>query len=497
MTQDLAKSKGMVRSITRTYILALIMLLTLLTATFFSFQYAKREHESSLRLLNTTSSLQIELQRTVLLSQNLATPRCAGIEINFCRGQLLNSVQTLRHHYKTLVNDGTDSSLGVTRNSSFTDAFEEFAPDLIASMIQFMTTIQHILDDTASKIEPNDTRINTIIDLATGQLMVSLEQLTLSHQREVNKRFQTFSIFQTLFFAFSLLLLILQAVMIFRPLFARLKAQLEELTHVKDQLTEHNHNLESAVLERTQELEEARQEAVEANHSKSRFLAQAGHDLLQPVEAMSMLISLLKKDIGTKRGETIYGDVTNTLTSMKRLVRAVLDISKLEAGVITPNIQPIALAPIFSQLRAEFTPIAQKKSLELEILNTELVVESDPMLLERILRNLLTNAIRYTPEGRVLVGIRHPNHQPEIWVCDTGKGIPTSDYDTIFQEFTQLVDDTRDRSEGIGLGLSIVKRLCSLLDHKITLASQEGCGTIFKLKLKVSQSRPSQHHWAA
>jgi CheY-like chemotaxis protein len=174
---------------------------------------------------------------------------------------------------------------------------------------------------------------------------------------------------------------------------------------------------------------------------------------------------------------------------MEKLLDALLDISKLDAGVLTPQVADFAINPLLARMETAFAAAAQAKGLRLRVLPTRLIVRSDPVLLERIVMNLVSNAVRYTERGGIVVGCRRRGGQARIEVWDSGVGIPADKRAEIFQEFYQLANPGRDRSKGLGLGLAIVERLARLLGHRIELASTPGQGSVFAIELPRGEAR--------
>lgn len=217
---------------------------------------------------------------------------------------------------------------------------------------------------------------------------------------------------------------------------------------------------------------------------KSRFLAAASHDLRQPVHAMSLFLGLLANERLSTHGRYLVENITRASAAMGHLFDALLNISRLDAGVIHPRLENIQLDRLLDQIRAEYTPQARQKGLALTVRRSAALVHSDPVLLDRILRNLVSNAIAHTSSGRVLVGCRRRNGAIRVEVWDTGPGIPQREHERIFWEFHQLQNPERDRSKGLGLGLSIVRRTVALLGHSLALRSIEGKGTAFLLEVE-------------
>lgn len=235
--------------------------------------------------------------------------------------------------------------------------------------------------------------------------------------------------------------------------------------------------------ELVEELRAQKKAADEANVAKSRFLAVASHDLRQPLHSLELFVQALEDTPLPAHAQQLVGNVRRSVDSMEELFDGLLDISRLDAGVVRAREEVIALAELFERLSFEYATIAQRKGLRLRVMKTSLCVRSDPTLLARILRNLVANAVRYTDRGRVTVGCRRRGDRVSIEVWDTGPGIPAEKCAEIFQEFTQLGNPERDRRKGLGLGLAIVERLAKLLGHSVLLRSRVGKGSVFAVSV--------------
>lgn len=223
-------------------------------------------------------------------------------------------------------------------------------------------------------------------------------------------------------------------------------------------------------------LREQKELAEKANVDKSRFLAAASHDLRQPLHALGLFLNLLKKS-GKDLDERLMRNIDESMAAMKGLFDTLLDISRLDAGMVRADMQAVSLKRLFELLEGEFRPLVAEKGLTLRIVPSSLSVWSDPVLLESILRNLLSNAVRYTEEGRIVMGCRRRGNKVLIKVIDSGIGIPQEMTGQIFEEYFQVGNKERDRSKGLGLGLSIVKREAKLLGHEVDVHSRPGKGT--------------------
>jgi signal transduction histidine kinase/CheY-like chemotaxis protein len=224
--------------------------------------------------------------------------------------------------------------------------------------------------------------------------------------------------------------------------------------------------------------------AEEANVAKSRFLAAASHDLRQPIHALNLYLGAFTHLRLARPAASLLAKVRQCALIMDEMFRALLDISKLDAGAVPAQITVFPLAPLFARTQLEFEPQTRAKGLELRVLRCSAFVRSDPALAERILRNLVANAVRYTEHGRVVVGCRRRAGALRICVHDTGIGIEPQEQSLVFEEFYQVGNRERDRSKGLGLGLAIVERLTRLLEAPLTFISRPGRGSLFAFDLQ-------------
>lgn len=270
-------------------------------------------------------------------------------------------------------------------------------------------------------------------------------------------------------------------------------------------LQELNETLVREVEERRRialELRAAKVEADLANASKTQFLADASHDLLQPLNTARLFIASIQgRKLPRHTGDYI-AKVDRALVNIEDILNILLDISKLESGRVNVQLAAVPLLPLMQSLRDEIGPLAERNGLELRMVPTSLHVRTDVRLLRRLLQNLLTNACRYTPQGRIVFGVRRRGRFAEISVGDTGIGIPQSKFDEIFAEFRRLAD-LAGKSKGYGLGLAIVRRISRLLDHPIEVRSVVGQGSVFSVRVPLAdalgdvrpleRARPPQH----
>ena len=279
-----------------------------------------------------------------------------------------------------------------------------------------------------------------------------------------------------------------------RPLpgggFVTTYSDITEYINIQQQLEQAKTSLESRVQERTEQLqianidlEKARREAESANESKTKFLAAAGHDLMQPFNAASLFAAMLKQKSPPGEMAEMSSNLVDSLSNAESLLSMLLDMTRLESGALTPHVQIFSLDSILRPMLNEFSVLAEQKKLRVTYVSTSLWVISDPKLLRRIIQNLSSNAIRYTDSGRILVGAKRQNGFARICVMDTGAGIAKDKQQEIFLEFHQL--DSNPSAQGLGLGLTIVERISALLNHPVTLHSTLGKGTSFDIAVPI------------
>ncbi|AJP53116.1 MULTISPECIES: PAS domain-containing hybrid sensor histidine kinase/response regulator [Pseudomonas] len=262
----------------------------------------------------------------------------------------------------------------------------------------------------------------------------------------------------------------------------RVAQRTSELTALNDQLLQE-------IDERRRveaRLREAKLEAEQANLSKTKFLAAVSHDLLQPLNAARLFTSALLE----RPSETLVRNVSNSLEDVENLLGTLVDISKLDAGVIKADIAPFALSELLDNLAAEYTELARSEGLALHFVGCSALVRSDIQLLARILRNLLSNAIRYTYNGRVVLGCRRQHQRLLIQVWDSGMGIAEERLEEIFQEFKRGDVQRPDQDRGLGLGLAIVEKIAGILGHRISVKSWPGKGSMFSVEVPLSATAP-------
>jgi len=261
-----------------------------------------------------------------------------------------------------------------------------------------------------------------------------------------------------------------------------------------EQLERANATLEKRVRDRTEELTRlntelalAKSTAEDANISKTRFLAAASHDILQPLNAARLYVTSLVERQNGGEDSRLVENIDDSLEAIEEILGALLDISRLDAGAMTPSISSFKIGDLMRSLEIEFAPSARAKGLELTFVSCSLPVESDRSLLRRLLQNFISNAIKYTPHGRVLVGCRRNGQSLKICIYDTGVGIPIVKRTEIFKEFHRLEQGARI-ARGLGLGLSIVERLARVLNHGIAIDANPGGGSVFSVTVPTAKA---------
>ena len=242
------------------------------------------------------------------------------------------------------------------------------------------------------------------------------------------------------------------------------------------------------------ELVVARELAERANLGKSRFLATASHDLRQPLQTLALLNGALRRTDTDPASAEALKQQEQAIDAMSRLMNALLDISKLESGAIKPEPADFSVSGLFEELRRDFAGLAAKKSLALQVEASQYWAHSDPSLVEQILRNLISNAVKYTRQGCVWLRCQYENAAVRLEVGDTGIGIAADQLPLIYDEFYQVGVQANSTREGYGLGLSIVQRLVNLLHLELQVHSVVGQGSVFSLVLPATQSRPQIAH---
>ncbi|WP_324865580.1 ATP-binding protein [Azospirillum sp.] len=465
------------RWMTVRYALALTLIALGTLAGFVMTEGVIGQHERMLEVVNVSGRQRMLSQRTALLVEQLKTATDPAVRSDLGR-QLAETTDMFEAAHRRLSGRAGPEEgppLGPPPN----DLFHGGADPLDPVVTGHIAALRRVIAAASAGQPPDRAEADRITSQALGPLLDRLEEMVALYQEEGEAGFHTLHQLGLAALLITLLILAVEALAIFRPMTRQVRRQFTEILRMAETIERANATLEQQVRERTAELHAAKSTAEQAHRAKSRFLAHASHDLQQPLQAIGMFTGMLERQPQSAKAAALLTDLKAAQRSMRDLLNAILDISKLESGAVTPRLADLPLSPLLDQLEAEFAGLAEDKGLRLRAVPTNAVVRSDPALLERIVRNLISNAIRYTETGGVLVGCRTRGDRLWIEVYDTGRGIAEPDRRRIFEEFVQLDRPDRDRSEGIGLGLAIVERLARLLEHPVTVRSVEGRGTVF------------------
>jgi signal transduction histidine kinase len=260
----------------------------------------------------------------------------------------------------------------------------------------------------------------------------------------------------------------------------------ESLNRMAAQLAVNQAEMRQRIEQATEELRLRTDDAERANVAKSRFLAAASHDLRQPMHALSLFVGQLQQHAVPPDSRHLVQQIAESVEALGGLLDGLLDISKLDAGVLTPDKSAFPIGQALARLESDFSGSAEAKNLSLRIRPSPLWLHTDPVLLERVMFNLVSNAVRYTDKGGILIACRRRGTRARIEVRDSGMGIPPEAHDSIFQEFVQLRNPGRHRSQGLGLGLAIVKRLAILLELPLNIISEPGRGSVFAVEVPLA-----------
>ncbi|MDR6775456.1 ATP-binding protein [Azospirillum sp. BE72] len=465
------------RWMTVRYALALTLIALGTLAGFVMTEGVIGQHERMLEVVNVSGRQRMLSQRTALLVEQLKTAADPAVRTDLAR-QLAETTDMFEAAHRRLSGRAGPEE-GPPMGPPPNDLFHGGADPLDPLVTGHIAALRRVIAAASAGQPPDPAEADRITSQALGPLLDRLEEMVALYQEEGEEGFQTLHRLGLAALLITLLILAVEALAIFRPMTRQVRRQFTEILRMAETIERANATLEQQVRERTAELHAAKSAAEQAHRAKSRFLAHASHDLQQPLQAIGMFTGMLERQPQSAKAAALLTDLKAAQRSMRDLLNAILDISKLESGAVTPRLADLPLSPLLDQLEAEFAGLAEDKGLRLRAVPTNAVVRSDPALLERIVRNLIGNAIRYTETGGVLVGCRTRGDRLWIEVYDTGRGIAEPDRRRIFEEFVQLDRPDRDRSEGIGLGLAIVERLARLLDHPVSVRSVEGRGTVF------------------
>ncbi len=260
------------------------------------------------------------------------------------------------------------------------------------------------------------------------------------------------------------------------------------INRMAESLQTHQDEMHVRIIHATADLAAKKDEAERANTTKSRFFAAASHDLRQPLHALGLFGEALKQRVTTSELSTLAHQISSSISSLESLLNALLDVSRLDAGAIEVRKRHFPVSQLFDHIGQQFEGPATAKGIRLKVRPSNWILYSDPILLERVLINLVSNALRYTNSGRILVSGRKRGNAMLIQVWDTGIGIPQNALDSIFEEYVQLNNPDRDREKGLGLGLAIVSRTANLLGSQIRVRSRLNHGSVFSIEVPLGST---------
>lgn len=476
---------------TRRYVVALAAVAMLAVAGLGAFQALVAAHDRTLAVVNISGRQRMLSQRIALYVEKLADDRCTASRAA-CIAELSKAVDQFASAHRALAFGSDTLDVPGPTSREVEALYFGGSPSLHEQVERYSAAARIVAGAPAEEVTPDSEAVQYVLAQGTGPLLDALDKTVLQYQLDGEAALAALRRMEFTVVAMTLLTLLAEAMLIFRPMVGRIRAQFDRIEAMSESLRRANEGLEARVIERTRELADAKAEAERANRSKSHFLAAAGHDMLQPLQAAEMFTGLLDGEPLSDRGRAVLVDLRRTQGSLRHLVHSVLDVAKLEAGTVSPSLQPVPVATILHGLAAEFGAQALDKDLRLNVVAPDLWAESDPLLLERILRNLIGNAIRYTETGGLVLGARRRGDRVWIQVVDSGVGIEPAEHLRIFQEFVQVGAAAHDRSEGLGLGLNIVERLCRLMGHRVWVKSTPGRGSTFTVDCRAA-SAPAEH----
>jgi len=475
---------GRARWMTGRYMLALTIVAGLVVSGYVFFNLVIHQHESMAALINISGRQRMLTQRGAFFVEKMIH---ASSDAAFDRSRLalLTVADQLEHAHDGLSLGDPKRNLPTDLSAAVRSMYFEKPLEIDRRVRQYVASLRSIAAAGNQSVSQSADPVRYVLTQGPGPLLESLDLVVRRQQSEGELALRQLLIIQTITVLTTLMLLVIEALVIFRPMVLRVDSQVRELEALGQRLRDANLTLEGRVRERTRDLDEARLLAEQANIGKSKFLAAASHDLQQPVEAISLFAGMLGREETSPRAKAIVRDLRAAQESMRSMLGQLIDLSRLEVGDVVPQIVTISLETLLEPLVAEFRTQAEGKGLRFRFVAVPARVKTDPVLFNRIVRNILSNAVRHTPEGGVLIGARRRNGMLRLEIHDTGPGIPEDMRERIFEEFYQLDEGSGDRSAGIGLGLPTARRFSQLLDHRLDMRSVVGRGTSFFLTVPI------------
>ncbi len=482
------------------YVAGLAVVALLLSGATFLFHSLIDQNTALLAVVNESGRQRMLAQEATLHAVRLASAP-DDLSRRDARAALDGTVAQLMGEHQHLLRCA--SGLSPELRSLYVDGAASVSALLNAQVVDLLTLLEHPPADV------RDPRLRRVVERGGGPLLNALEHAVAAaqdHGEAAARRLQALA------FAVAggiLCVLVLEGLLLFRPMVRQADRQMRTQLTLMEDLRRAHDGLEAEVARRTRDLADARDAAERATAAKSRFLAAVGHDLLQPVKALGVFVTslersrLARKTSGVAptapdpRGTLI--DLRGAVTSMSGLIKGLLDMSRCEHGLLPAARRPVPLDPLLDQLAAEYGALADHQDVRLRVVPSTAVVDSDPLLLERILRNLIGNALRYTVRGGVVVGCRRRGATVRLEVHDSGPGIPERDLERVYEAFARGTGaraagdrEPDDDHEALGLGLSIVAELAAVLGHGTGVRSREGQGSVFWVEMPLIVDAPFQ-----
>jgi len=473
------------RWMTGRYVLALLIVAGLVASGYVFFNLVIRQHENMASLINISGRQRMLTQRGAFFVEKMVNS-ASEATLDRSRQALLKVADQLEHAHEGLSRGDPERNLPTDLPATVRAMYFDKPLEIDRRMRRYIGSLRSIAAAGDQPVSEADS-VRYVLTQGPGPLLESLDLVVRRQQSEGELALRQLLIIQTITVLTTLVLLIIEALVIFRPMVMRVDSQVTELEALGQRLRDANLTLEGCVRERTQDLNAARLSAEQANIGKSKFLAAAGHDLQQPLEAISLFAGMLSREEISPRAKAIVRDLRTAQESMRSMLGQLVDLSRLEVGDVDPQVMTISLDTLLEPLVAEFRTQAEGKGLRFRFVAVLARVETDPVLFNRIVRNILSNAVRHTPAGGVLLGARRRKGALRLEIHDTGPGIPEDLRERIFEEFYQLDEGSGDRSAGIGLGLPTARRFSQLLGHDLQMQSIVGRGTSFFLTVPVEK----------
>lgn len=476
------------RWILRRYVLSLVAVTLLFGTVAVLFYLLSVQNASLLEILNASGRQRMLSQQATVHVLRLAASenRMMAVDAQASLDRVL--AELVGNHRRLL-----DAKGDLRRDEALRELYVGGPEALIPQVQAFTAALEDILQRPPRSVQ--DPRVEAVIERGQGPLLDALDRVVLGYQHAGEEGAGRLRALVMAALAGVVLILVVEAILVFRPMARRADRQLAELAATSAELRRARDTLGDRVAERTRELAAARDAAQRESEAKSRFLATVGHDLLQPVKALGMFVTALERarHDGSAPGQEVLVDLRGALASISALIKGLLDFSRAEHGLLNVARRPVPLAPLLEQLAAEYAPLAEHQGLRLRVVLCRAMVDSDPVLLERMIRNLIANALRYTARGGVLIGCRRHGTRMRLEVRDTGAGVPEADLPVIHEAFTRgagIRNASADNHEALGLGLTIVAELAAILGHGTGVRSVEGRGSVFWLEMDLVRWRP-------